>query len=44
MYLDDGFGCYSKYDEVCKIFKEVQYDLVCLGFVFKVEKFMWIFC
>lgn len=44
MYLDDGFGCHSKYDEACKISKEVQYDLVCSGFVPKVEKSMWIPC
>lgn len=44
MYLDDGFGCHSKYDDACKISKEVRYDLVCSGFVPKVEKSMWIPC
>nr|XP_034335844.1 uncharacterized protein LOC105348263 isoform X2 [Crassostrea gigas] len=29
MYLDDGFGCHSKYDEACKISKEVfERDLI----------------
>jgi hypothetical protein len=31
MYLDDGFGCHSDYDEACKISQEVQYDFTLFG-------------